>query len=175
MKRGFVLVLVMVLGVVGGISWSHAQQPGGSSVTALTGQDYAEIVHLFGRYNQGTDFKDAAMWLSIFTDDAVFQPGANAQEIVGQAALAPWRAQNFAARPADKPKSPLEQQLGRHPDRRRRDGAGLLPSGRCEQWAARGGGVWVLRGRLREDVGRVADQTAPRHLGRGEAVATDRP
>ena len=100
MKRGLVLVLVMVLGVVGGISWSHAQQPGGSSVTALTGQDYAEIVHLFGRYNQGTDFKDAALWLSIFTDDAVFQPGANAEEIVGQAALAAWRAQNFAARPA---------------------------------------------------------------------------
>ena len=101
MRRGLVLALVVVLGVVAGISWSHAQQPGGASAAVLTGQDYAEIIHLFGRYNQGTDFKDAAMWLSIFTEDAVFQPGANAQEIVGQAALAAWRAQNFAARPAE--------------------------------------------------------------------------
>jgi hypothetical protein len=102
MLRGQVLVLVVVLGVSAGIGWGYAQQPGGSPSAALTGQDYAEIIHLFGRYNQGTYFRDATMWLSIFTADAVFQPGANAQAIVGQAALAEWRAQNFAARPPER-------------------------------------------------------------------------
>ena len=96
------LVLVVMLSVLAGISWSHAQQPGGSPAAALSGQDYAEIIHLFGRYNQGTDFRDAAMWLSVFTADAVFQPGGDAQEIVGQEALAEWRAQNFAARPPER-------------------------------------------------------------------------
>ena len=83
MRRWHMLVLVVMLSVLAGISWSHAQQPGGSPAAALSGQDYAEIIHLFGRYNQGTDFRDAAMWLSVFTADAVFQPGGDAQEIVG--------------------------------------------------------------------------------------------
>jgi len=102
MGRGQVLVLVVVLGVLAGVGCSQAQQPAGSPAAELTGQDYAEIIHLFGRYNQGSDFQDAAMWLSIFTADAVFRPGANAPEIVGQAALAEWRAQNFAARPPER-------------------------------------------------------------------------
>ncbi len=96
-----VLVLVVVLGVGAGVGWTSAQQRfDGAGV--LTGQDYSEIYQLYSRYAQGTDFREADLWLSVFTDDAVFQPGANADLVVGMDALREWRAQNFAARPADR-------------------------------------------------------------------------
>ena len=101
MLRWHVLVLVVVLGLGAGVGWSAAQQTG-SAPGVLTGQDYAEIYQLYSRYAQGTDFREGAMWLSVFTDDAVFQPGADAQDVVGQEALAEWRAQNFAARPPER-------------------------------------------------------------------------
>jgi hypothetical protein len=47
-------------------------------------------------------FGKAPCGLSVFTDDAVFQPGANAEDVVGKQALAEWRAQNFAARPPER-------------------------------------------------------------------------
>ena len=101
MRRWHVLVMVVVLGLGAGVGWSAAQQRG-SSPSVLTGQDYAEIYQLYSRYAQGTDFREGALWLSVFTDDAVFQPGANAEDVVGKQALAEWRAQNFAARPPER-------------------------------------------------------------------------
>ena len=102
MGRWHVLVMVVLLSLVAGIGWSYTRQQASSANAGLTGQDYAEIMQLFGRYNQGTDFRDAALWLSAFSADAVFQPGANAEEYVGQEALAEWRQQNFAARPPER-------------------------------------------------------------------------
>ena len=99
MWRWHVLVVVMLAGFVAGMGYA---QPRGGASEMLSGSDYAEIIHLFGRYNQGTDFRDAEMWLSVFTDDAVFQPGVDREEYVGKAALAEWRAQNFAARAPDR-------------------------------------------------------------------------
>ena len=101
MWRWHVLVMVVVLAFGAGIGWSSAQQRG-NSPTALTGQDYAEISQLYSSYAQGTDFREGELWLSAFTDDAVFQPGADADEVVGMDALREWRAQNFAARPPDR-------------------------------------------------------------------------
>jgi hypothetical protein len=77
MRKWQLLVVFAVLGFVGGISWSYAQQRSGSPA-GLTGQDYAEITQLFTRYNQASDFSDADMWLSTFADDAVFKPGEEA-------------------------------------------------------------------------------------------------
>ncbi len=95
MWRWQVLVVALMVGFVVGMG--YAQQRG-RSPEMLGGEDYADIIHLFGRYNQGTDFLDADMWLSVFTDDAIFQPGVGREEYVGKVALAEWRAQNFAAR-----------------------------------------------------------------------------
>lgn len=97
MWRWHVLVVVVVVGFGAGVGWSSAQQTDAERAR-LSGQDYAEIYQLYSRYAQGTDFREGAMWLSVFTDDAVFQPGADAEEVVGQEALAKWRAENFAAR-----------------------------------------------------------------------------
>lgn len=104
MWRWDVLVMVVLLGFVAGIGCTQVAvtQNDTQAAAVLTGQDYAEIMQLFGRYNQGTDFRDATLWLSAFSADAVFQPGANAEEYVGQEALAEWRQQNFSARPAER-------------------------------------------------------------------------
>ena len=53
-----VLALVVSLAGFGGV---YAQQG-----IKLTGQDYAEIEQLYGRYNQGSDFRDVELWLSAF-------------------------------------------------------------------------------------------------------------
>ena len=97
MWRWFVLVIVVVAAFGAGVGWSSAQQG-----PTLSGQDYAEIHQLYSRYAQGTDMRQGDMWLSVFTDDAVFQPGAHADDVVGMDALTAWRAQNFAARPSDR-------------------------------------------------------------------------
>jgi hypothetical protein len=73
---------------------AHAQE--------LTGADIAEIHHLHSKYNQGSDFTDAELWLSIWTDDATFRIVINPDltiEANGMEELKAWRAQNFAGRP----------------------------------------------------------------------------
>ena len=81
MRKAHVLLMAGFLGVVG-VGGVHAQQ--GTSAT-LTAQDYAEIGQLYAQINHGGDFRDADLWLSAFTDDAVFTiamgPG---QEIAGE-------------------------------------------------------------------------------------------
>lgn len=83
MRKAHVLLVAGLLGVVG-VGWVDAQQ--GMSAT-LTAQDHAEIGQLYARINHGGDFRDADLWLSAFTDDAVFTiaigPG---QEIAGKEA-----------------------------------------------------------------------------------------
>ena len=101
-----VRVLVVAIGLGAGVGCMSAQQEAilegsDSAPGALTGQDYAEIYQLYARYAQGTDFREAELWLSVFTDDAVFQPGAAADDVVGMDALTEWRAQIFAARPPE--------------------------------------------------------------------------
>ena len=85
MRKVHVLLVAVLLGSVLGVGWVYAQQ--GTSET-LTAQDYAEIGQLYAQINHGGDFRDADLWLSAFTDDAVFTiaigPG---QEIVGKEAL----------------------------------------------------------------------------------------
>ncbi|MCY4601655.1 MAG: nuclear transport factor 2 family protein [Acidobacteria bacterium] len=58
-------------------AWVHTQ--GSSSAAAemaLSGTDIAQIEQLYARYNQGWDFKDVELYLSAYTDDAVFTTGA---------------------------------------------------------------------------------------------------
>lgn len=89
---------ILVLGLVGvlvGGGWVYAQQRGSSRAATLSPQDYVDIQSLYAKYNQGSDFSDTAMWMSIWADDAVFKPGG--QAITGTKALAEFRASRNAA------------------------------------------------------------------------------
>ena len=90
-----ILAVICVLGWLAGVVSVHAQE--NPSAATLTAQDSFEIEQLYARYNQGSDFADSAMFLSIFTEDAVFRlrPGL---EIVGLKALAAWDAERTANR-----------------------------------------------------------------------------
>ncbi len=98
MRKAHVLLVAVLLGVVG-VGWVYAQQ--GTSAT-LTAQDHVEIGQLYAQINHGGDFRDADLWLSAFTDDAVFTiaigPG---QEIVGKEALTEWRHGSFRGQSGD--------------------------------------------------------------------------
>ena len=70
-RRTF-LVLGFV-GVLAGGGWVYAQQRSASRPANLSAQDYVDIQMLYARYNQGSDFSDTAMWMSIWADDAFFK------------------------------------------------------------------------------------------------------
>ena len=86
------VVLALVISLAG-VGLVYGQQ---GMKMKLTGQDFAEIEQLYGRYNQGSDFRDVDLWMSIFSDDGVFVVGGN--EFVGKAAIREWRAASFARR-----------------------------------------------------------------------------
>lgn len=92
------LAVVMAIGFVG-FGWVSAQQSSGSSPAMLTGQDYEEIKELYARYNQGSDFRDAELFLSAFADDAVMTRGG--RDIVGMDALRAERAERYAGQTGD--------------------------------------------------------------------------
>jgi len=68
MGRWHATMIMILLGGLTAGGWLYAQ--GGE--TTLTGGDIAEIEQLYARFNQGLDFEDAELYLSAFTDDAVF-------------------------------------------------------------------------------------------------------
>ena len=92
MRRLRVLMIVSLFGSLAGVAWAYAQQNSSSRTGALTAQDRADIQDLYARYNQGSDFSDMAMFMSIWADDAVFKTSPTSQEIVGRKALEEWRA-----------------------------------------------------------------------------------
>jgi hypothetical protein len=95
--RTFTTLGLLCVLVTGG--WVYAQQKGGSRPATLTAQDYADIQLLYARYNQGSDFGDTEMWMSIWTDDAVFKPSPK-QTLTGTKELAEFRASRNVARNA---------------------------------------------------------------------------
>ena len=101
MSRFRVMVAVTVVVIVGvvGFGWASAQQHGGSSPAALSGQDYEEIKGLYSRYNQGSDFRDAELFLSAFADDAIMTRGG--RDIVGMDALRAERTERYAGQTGD--------------------------------------------------------------------------
>ena len=90
-------ILGVVFGVVG-FAWLGAEAPQGATVQ-LTGADHAEIERLYGLYNQGSDFRDAEMWLSAFAEDAVFTTPAG--ETKGQVALRRAREERYQGQTGD--------------------------------------------------------------------------
>ena len=94
MQRLVLLLAVAVVPFMAGSGGIRAQENGGSSSASLTGKDYAQIEQLYARYNQGSDFRDGSLWLSVFAEDAVFAVGD--QEYIGQEELAEYRKTSFA-------------------------------------------------------------------------------
>ncbi len=94
------VVLAAGAAAVVGFGWLGAEAPRGAAPMALTGADYAEIERLYGLYNQGSDFRDAEMWLSAFSEDAVFGPSGG-PKTRGQAALRAGRAERYQGRTGD--------------------------------------------------------------------------
>ena len=70
MRTWHATTIVVLLGGLTAGGWLYAQ--GGQTAMTLTGGDIAEIKQLYARYNQGLDFEDPELYLSAFTDDAVF-------------------------------------------------------------------------------------------------------
>ena len=63
------IVVAAVVVVVAGLGWVSAQSRDTDSGT-LTGQDYGEIEALYARYSQGSDFRNAELFVSAFSEDA---------------------------------------------------------------------------------------------------------
>ena len=98
MRRLPALFAIALVGVVTSFVWA-AHGPDGDA-PALTGQDHAEIMRLYGMYNQGSDFRDAELFVSAFADDAVFTTGPD-QEVVGREALLAQRAERYQGQTGD--------------------------------------------------------------------------
>ncbi len=81
---GAVLTLVLALA---GVAWLYARDPKGAT---LSPQDYAEIQHLTARLNQGADFHDADLWVSLWTPDGVWT-SAEGRAYTGHAGLTEYR------------------------------------------------------------------------------------
>ena len=92
-----VVVALVASAAVGG--WVHAQTTS-RQTAGLTAQDHFEITQLYARFNQGSDFRNASLWLSTFADDAVFTLPSG-QEIAGKQALTAWRARSFGGKVGD--------------------------------------------------------------------------
>jgi hypothetical protein len=72
--------------LAGGGAWLYAQRSASQAGGRLTGADIAEIQQLYARYNQGWDFRDVELYLSAYTDDAVFTTGAG-EKYAGKKAI----------------------------------------------------------------------------------------
>ena len=99
MPRLYMFWLVVAVTLLGGIAWGSAQSTDDTSTAALTGRDYEEIKSLYSRYNQGSDFRDAELFLSAFADDAVMTRGG--RDIVGMEALRAERAERYQGQTGD--------------------------------------------------------------------------
>jgi hypothetical protein len=88
------LVAILVVGVIAGGGWAYAQRST-SAARALSGADIAEIEQLYARYSQGWDFRDVELYLSAYTDDAVFTTGAG-EAYAGKKAIKDYLTTAFA-------------------------------------------------------------------------------
>jgi hypothetical protein len=94
MRRLLTLVVILVVGAIAGSGWAYALRNTGA-VRPLSGADIAEIEQLYARYSQGWDFRDVELYLSAYTDDAVFTTGAG-ESYAGKKAIKGYLTDGFA-------------------------------------------------------------------------------
>lgn len=87
MRRLYASAALTLILALAGVAWVSARDP---KVATLGPQDYAEIQHLTSRLNQGADFHDAEMWVSLWTPDGVWTPSVGPAHS-GHAGLAEYR------------------------------------------------------------------------------------
>ena len=69
---------VLVVSVMGFLAFGWVSANQNSGAETLTGKDYGEIEALYARYNQGSDFRDAELFVSAFSEDAeITRPGGD--------------------------------------------------------------------------------------------------
>ena len=96
-SRSFINFLFFVSVFAGqSISAQVENQPG---LIPLSGTDYEEIRELYSRYNQGSDFRDAELFLSAFAEDAIMT--REGRDIVGMAALRADRERRYQGETGD--------------------------------------------------------------------------
>ena len=99
MKTRHLLVAIALVGAGVAIGWISAPGSTAAAAETLTAQDYAEIEQLYWRYNQGSDFRDADVFLSAFAADAVFNLGQ--RTISGMEELTAYRVERHAGQTGD--------------------------------------------------------------------------
>ena len=97
-QKAILTVLLFVSATLGALTYAHILKAQESN--HLTAEDHVEITSLYARFNQGSDFRNADLWLSTFSDDAVFTL-PNGQRIVGKDALREWRLKSFGDKTGD--------------------------------------------------------------------------
>ena len=100
MRGRHTLIVIGFITLVGSLmvaGWVYAQT---RTATVLMAQDAHEITQLYSTMYQGSDFRDAGLWLSTFAEDGVFR-FPSGDEVVGKQALAEWRARSFRGRVGD--------------------------------------------------------------------------
>ena len=96
-SRNFInFVFLLSVFFVESISAQVENQPG---LLPLSGTDYEEIRELYARYNQGSDFRDAELFLSAFAEDAIMT--REGRDIVGMAALRADRERRYRGETGD--------------------------------------------------------------------------
>ena len=96
-SRSFInLAFLLSVFFVESISAQGENQPG---LTPLSGTDYEEIRELYARYNQGSDFRDAELFLSAFAEDAIMT--REGRDIVGMAGLRADRERRYQGETGD--------------------------------------------------------------------------
>jgi len=97
-SRGILVVAIVVIVGVVGVGWLDSSSTRGATME-LTGKDYAEIERLFGLYNQGSDFQDAEMFVSAFSEDGEITRRNGS--VKGQTALLAERAERYQGQTGD--------------------------------------------------------------------------
>ena len=91
--------LIVLLGLGVAIGYFTAQDGVRAASGGLDAQDYADIQQLYWRYNHGSDFRDAELFLSVFSEDAVFEIGD--QKYAGSEELRAQRVERHAGQVGD--------------------------------------------------------------------------
>ena len=97
MRRNTSLLAVALLALVAAAGWMHGQP---EAAATLTAEDRAEITQLYATMYQGSDFRDADLWLSAFAKDAVFV-FPTGDQLEGHDALMAWRQRSFGGQTGD--------------------------------------------------------------------------
>nr|NIQ94612.1 SgcJ/EcaC family oxidoreductase [Desulfuromonadales bacterium] len=95
--RNRAVFAVLILGLLVVAGWMSTPP---KAAPALSADDAHEIRQLYATMYQGSDFRDADLWLSTFAEDGVFI-FPNGDQVAGKQALREWRQRTFRGEVGD--------------------------------------------------------------------------